>query len=149
MTGQAFPKRERIYLRDELRLLFAAKDGFVSYPLRVLVLEKAKDSESEPRVKVLISVPKRRFKRAVDRNLLKRRFREAYRLQKVGFIEQLGALDQSQERQLLMGFIYISDEVATYKEMEAAVAKAFRKYLQKQAEILQQIDDDGATEKDI
>ncbi len=66
--------------------------------------------------RILVSVPKRHFKRAVKRNLLKRRIREAYRLQK----EILG------DRVVDLMFAYTSREVLTYEEIRSSVEAVLR-----------------------
>ena len=58
---------------------------------------------------ILISVPKRNFKRAVDRNLLKRRIREAYRLNKSILVDN---------EKLLIAYIYTAKEILAYAEIE-------------------------------
>lgn len=75
-----FNKEERLCSRKYLDLLFKNGSSFLLYPLRVsyLIVE---ETSAFP-VQVVINVPKKRYKHAVDRNLLKRRIREAYRLQK-------------------------------------------------------------------
>jgi ribonuclease P protein component len=75
-----FNKEERLCSRKYLDLLFKNGSSFLLYPLRVsyLIVEET----SVFPVQVVINVPKKRYKHAVDRNLLKRRIREAYRLQK-------------------------------------------------------------------
>lgn len=67
------------------------------------------------RAQVVISVPKRMFKSAVIRNLIKRRFREAYRKNK----HLLYAANESLNRQTAIIFIYIGKEPATLAEMES------------------------------
>ncbi|WP_293786991.1 ribonuclease P protein component [uncultured Pedobacter sp.] len=75
-----FRKEERLCSRKYLDLLFKNGSSFLLYPFRVsyLFVEATTDVQAQ----VVINVPKRRYKRAVDRNLLKRRIREAYRLNK-------------------------------------------------------------------
>jgi len=75
-----FRKEERLCSRKHLDLLFKNGSSFLLYPFRISYLFI--DAPSDVQAQVVINVPKRRYKRAVDRNLLKRRIREAYRLNK-------------------------------------------------------------------
>ena len=71
----SFSKAERLCSRKAIDKLFAEGKSFTLFPLRILHLPQETNQ-------VLISVSKRRFKRAVDRNAIKRRIREGYRLNK-------------------------------------------------------------------
>lgn len=75
-----FRKEERLCSRKHLDLLFKNGSSFLLYPFRVSYLFI--DQPTDVQAQVVINVPKKRYKRAVDRNLLKRRIREAYRLNK-------------------------------------------------------------------
>lgn len=75
-----FNKEERLCSRKHLDLLFKNGSSFLLYPFRVSYLFI--DVATTVPAQVVINVPKKRYKRAVDRNLLKRRIREAYRLNK-------------------------------------------------------------------
>ncbi|SDC29581.1 ribonuclease P protein component [Pedobacter soli] len=75
-----FRKEERLCSRKHLDLLFKNGSSFLLYPFRVSYLFI--DQPADVPAQVVINVPKKRYKRAVDRNLLKRRIREAYRLNK-------------------------------------------------------------------
>lgn len=75
-----FRKEERLCSRKHLDLLFKNGSSFLLYPFRISYLFI--DEGAHVPAQVVINVPKKRYKRAVDRNLLKRRIREAYRLNK-------------------------------------------------------------------
>ena len=82
---KSFPRRERLKSKKRIARLFEqGKSGFV-YPVRYVLLDDSAEESvagKDRSLSVLISVPKRHHKRAVERNLLKRRMREAYRLNK-------------------------------------------------------------------
>lgn len=71
-----------------------------------------------------VSVPKRRFKRAVKRNLLKRRTREAFRINK----QILNAAVTSGQVHLMV--IYVSDQLLPYAELEKAMKKILQRIVQ-------------------
>ena len=76
-------KEERICSKKLIEALFAGNGSrsMTSYPIRAVFLEQ-KGAEGEPPVQLLVSVPKRCFKRAVKRNRVKRQIREAFRRNK-------------------------------------------------------------------
>lgn len=82
--------------------------------------------EATQAVSMAVSVPKRLFKRAVDRNLLKRRIREAYRLNKYELYDFL----KPGETQVHLLIQYTQKEIKDYREIEAGVLKGFEKVKQ-------------------
>jgi ribonuclease P protein component len=83
----AFPKEEHLCRKKLIEELFGKQSSsFGVYPLRLVYTKTAAPTTAPPQV--LISVSKRSFKRAVDRNRLKRLIREAYRLNKYRLTEQ-------------------------------------------------------------
>ena len=82
LAEEPVPAYDRVHLSE----LFSGKSPGASvfkYPLKVLSLHDLEGSSAQP--KVLVSVSKRRFKKAVDRNRIKRLIREAYRLERNDF----------------------------------------------------------------
>lgn len=112
----ALPKSERLCSLGALRRLFdEGRSGFV-YPFRYTYLT---EESTSPSVEVLFSVPKRNHKRANKRNLLKRRMREAYRLNN----GELKSLCQSRGVAFDIAFIYSSKEVLPSNTIAHAITK--------------------------
>ena len=115
---QTFKKEERVSLQKEIDLLFGEGVSFISYPLRVIYVEKKPLSGVD--TSILVSVSKKKFKQAVKRNRLKRLIRESYRLNKKTLCRHLKEKDSG----LLIAFLFVGKELSEYKEIEAAVTKA-------------------------
>lgn len=82
MSLYGFPKREHLVLKRDIDALFTAGGhSLAAYPVRA-IWRLAPSAGDGARVKVMVSVSKRKFKHAVSRNRAKRQLREAYRLNK-------------------------------------------------------------------
>ena len=114
---QTFKKEERISLQKEIDLLFNEGVSFISYPLRVVYVEKKPFLGAT--ASILISVSKKKFKQAVKRNRLKRLIKESYRLNKKPLCEFL----EKKESGLLIAFLFVGKELSQHKEIESAVIK--------------------------
>lgn len=101
-------KEERIYKRDEIKAMFSNSDALNVYPFKVLYREVP--TEDQEHLKFAASIPKRLFKKAVDRNLLKRRIKEAFRTNKNELKEAL----ISRDKKLHFMVIYIAKEQLEY-----------------------------------
>jgi len=121
----SFSKTEHLCGEKRITRLYTQGDAFIAFPMRVVFLIESK-SESEPS-SVLVSVPKKRFKRAVKRNRLKRLMREAYRLNKQPFIEKL----VEKQLQIHIAFNYVSDDVFDYPTIEKKMILSLQKLMDK------------------
>ena len=104
-----FKKEERLCSKKSLDLLFKNGSSFLLYPFRISFLFVL-DSHQYP-AQVVINVAKKRFKRAVDRNLIKRRIKEVYRKQKN---QQLYSILNDADNLLLLSIQYIGKEINDY-----------------------------------
>jgi len=102
----SFKKEERLAGEKHIQELFEKGSSFHLYPFRVLSLPNP--GAEHPVNRILISVSKRNFKRAVDRNLIKRRIREAYRIQK-------GTITGNS---LLLAFVYTAKEIESFQAIK-------------------------------
>lgn len=117
-----FNKEERLCSRKLLDLLFKNGSSFLLYPYRVSYLFVPEEYQFP--VQVVVNVAKKRYKRAVDRNLIKRRSREAYRLQKE---QELYALLPEAEQLLLLSLQFVGKKIYDFSFFEKKLAAAFKK----------------------
>lgn len=114
-----FKKEERLCSKKLLEQLFSNGSSFLVYPFKINFL--LNDAVSVPQVQVLVIVSKRRFKRAVDRNRIKRLIKEAYRLNKEA--ELFCHLPQK----ILLSINYIGKEIPEYDLVQKKLLKVFVK----------------------
>ena len=109
----SFPKEQRLRQRETIANLSAKGSSLFKYPLKAYWMP----GEAQ-KSRFAVAVPKKNFKRAVKRNLLKRRIRESLRL------NQAECLDGFRADYL---FVYVAKDVCEYGEIEAAVKDILKK----------------------
>lgn len=114
-----FKKGEKLCYEKSIDRLFKDGKSFVAYPLRVVFLAMQADDKQQDLCKLLISVPKRKFKRANKRNRIKRLVRESYRLNKASLLDVLKENNMAMD----VAVIYLKDVLPTYEEMEKGMLK--------------------------
>lgn len=117
----SFHKTERLCSKKIIDKLFIEGKTIFVYPVKIVFLETSLSSKFP--VQAVFTVGKRNFKRAVQRNLIKRRMREAYRLNKHRFYVEIG------EKQVAVFFIYTAKTISEYKQIETSVKKGLNKLL--------------------
>ena len=123
MKGFTFPKSERIVSQKLIDELFTmpGSQSMTVFPLRVVFRTVPRLDNGVP-VQVLISVPKKRFKHAVDRNRVKRQVREAFRFYRQSLCDAVPATET-----LLLGFVWLSDRHASTAFITERVEKLLTK----------------------
>lgn len=119
-----FKKEERLCSRKLLDKLFNNGSSFLVYPFRVVSLPETSLPYSG---QVVISVPKKRYKRAHDRNLIKRRVREAYRSLKADY---LYLPLQASGIKLLISFQYVGKEIEDFSFIQKKLSMAMKQLIQ-------------------
>jgi ribonuclease P protein component len=120
-----FRKTERLCSRKSIAELFSKGDSFFSYPFRVLWKET--DEMLPFPAQMMPVVPGRHFRKAVTRNLLKRRIREAYRRNKEDFYCSL----ENNNCKILIIIQYTEREIKDYSTIEKGILTAFNKLILK------------------
>ncbi len=108
---QTLRKHERLYEKAAMEEVFQKGNSIKNSPIKLLWLNDSKKGDLA--VKVAFSVPKRIFKKAVTRNLLKRRMREAYRKHKI--------YETGLDGTCSLIFIYTSNKINPYAEIESKI----------------------------
>lgn len=116
-----FSKRERIVSRKLIEQLFSkgSSHSTSAFPLRIVYMQTPRE---EIPVQILVSVSKRHFKHAVDRNRAKRQVREAYRHHK-----QLLTENTPDDKSLAIAFIWLSDTPCDSRQVDRSVRKLLEK----------------------
>ena len=122
---QTFSKTERLCSQVLIDRLVEKGKSFNSIPFRVSWLEIA---ESSAPIKIVISVPKRLFKKAVDRNKIKRQIREVYRKEKQKVYDVLEDLPTGQAgKKFLVMLVYTAKTKMEFKELEAKIIETLER----------------------
>ena len=117
LTDFKFRKEERLHKEKIIQELFDRGSSFYLYPFKVYFLSNPENDY--PFHQVLISVSKKNFKKAVDRNLIKRRMRESFRLNK----HRIAATNK-----LLIAYIYSAKEILTFAQIQERLVKTFNRF---------------------
>lgn len=109
------PKNERLHAEKLIKELFNEGSSFFLYPFKVLFIQK--DEQKLQPNQVLFSVSKKKIKRATGRNFIKRRLREAYRLNK-----HLLAADG-----IIVGLIFVGKAEMSFAEIQPKMIQVLEK----------------------
>ena len=122
-----FRKRERLVSLRLIDELFGGghSRSVAAFPLRAVFMQRPRGAHDEP-LQMLISVPKKYFHHAVDRNRVKRQVREAWRLHKSLLAEALAS-----DKQLLIAFVWTSDSLLPTSAVAERVANLTRRITEK------------------
>ena len=119
-----YPKNEKLKSKITIDLLFSKGKSVPKYPLRLVFVESdygiAEDSDQK--LKMGVSVSKKYFKHAIDRNYFKRVLRETYRLNKHLLVDNL-------DKKYAMMFFYQTKERLTYEEINSKTIQLFEKFV--------------------
>ncbi len=115
-----YPKNEKLKSHTTIGLLFTEGKSVAKYPIRLVYVE---NPSSEEKLQIGVSVSKKYFKKAVDRNRFKRLLRETYRLNKHLLLD---AIDKPYACMLL----YQTKEKLSFQEVEEKTIAVFNKFLE-------------------
>ena len=118
-----YPKKEKLKSKTTIDLLFSEGKSVSKYPLRLVYVENTEPNAEL--IKMGVSVSKKYFKKAVDRNYFKRVLRETYRLNKHLLIDNL-------EKPHAFMFFYQTKERLAYQEIEEKTIQLFQKFNERQ-----------------
>lgn len=106
-------KEERLHSKKQIEHLFDKGRSFFIYPFKVYYY-RGEDIPALVPTQIFITVPKRSFKKAVDRNRLKRLVRESYRKNK----EVLLNYQIRNNKCMILGLVYVGVTILSYQEIE-------------------------------
>ena len=116
----SYPKNEKLKSRKTIELLFTEGKTVTKYPLRLVYMETTFDDDVP--LKIGVSVSKKHFKNAVDRNYFKRVLRECYRLNKHILIDNI-------DKKFALLFFYQSKDRLSYQEINEKTLQLFEKFV--------------------
>ena len=110
-----FSKKQKLCNETAIKEMFSKGDSFVIAPIRLIWKEEV-DSDSVA-IKSIIVVPKKQLKLATDRNVVRRRMKEAYRLNKA----EIERFLVNKNRQLNVAIVYQNEKILSYKAIEKKI----------------------------
>ncbi|MBD3723344.1 MAG: ribonuclease P protein component [Flavobacteriaceae bacterium] len=114
-----YPKNEKLKSQTVINLLFSEGKSVSKYPLRLVFVEIP---NAEEKLQIGVSVSKKHFRKAVDRNYFKRLLRECYRLNK-------HLIQENIEKPYAMMFLYQTKDRLSYQEIEEKTIQLFTKFI--------------------
>lgn len=121
----SYPKEEKLKSKITIGLLFTEGKSVSKYPLRLVYCQEKKETTHQ--IKMGVSVSKKYFKKAVDRNYFKRVLRETYRLNKHLLIPHL-------DEPFAFMFFYQTKERLSFDEINTKTILLFEKFVAQQAQ---------------
>lgn len=121
-----FKVKERLKKTQDIETLFQVGKAFSSFPVRCIWRVLPLASEDAYPAAIGFAVPKKKLRRAVDRNRVKRLLREAWRMQKKDFYTQI-----PQNQKVHLFFIYQAPEVLAWEQAYVLVTKLIEQLLLK------------------
>jgi ribonuclease P protein component len=119
-VGDDFGKKYRMHLKDEIEMLFQQGRKVHFFPILSHVYQQQSES---PQFSVLISVPKKKIRKAHDRNRIKRMVRECLRRNKEPLVKKT-----SEEGCVLrISIVYLSNEIAEFSQVESQIKQIIQK----------------------
>ena len=125
MSNFRLRKSDRLKRRKVIEALFTSGQGVRAYPIQLIWTIAERHGASH--IQAGFTAPRRKFKRAVDRNLLKRRMREAYRLNKSLIPETI----VSEKEQIVVMCIYMSKDILAFDSIQKGMIKALKRLADK------------------
>ncbi len=114
-----YPKKEKLKSKTTIDLLFSEGNSVSKFPLRLVYVENKEANAAL--LKMGVSVSKKYFKKAVDRNYFKRVLRETYRLNKHILLDSL-------KKPYAIMFFYQTKERLSFQEIEEKTIQLFQKF---------------------
>lgn len=118
----SFPKKEKLKRKKLIEQLFAGGKGLNNYPVKLIYLRT--ELPEDVQFQAGVTVSKRSFKKAVQRNRIKRLLRESYRLNKHLVFNNI-------EGNFAFLFLYIGKEMPEYEQVEASMKAVLHKFVEK------------------
>ena len=121
--NQTFPNIEKLKSKKLIDELFRNGQSVNAFPIKMIYAKIP--FEEAVKLKTGVSVSKRNFKKAVDRNRIKRLLRESYRLHKTSLIEKL-------DTQYVCMFLYLGKDEPNFEFIETKMKKVVLKFIEKE-----------------
>jgi len=121
-ASNSYAKAEKLKSRKALNALFTGGKSFAVFPVKVFWMPAAPNSDQP--IQAGVGVSARNFKKAVDRNRIKRLLRECYRLNKHSLLATL----EAKEKKVVVFFLYVGKELPDYTTLNEKMQQVLTKF---------------------